>query len=83
MIALLSAVLFVLVFSVCGTKAFRLLASLAVTVVVLVYAVTPLIVHGYNPELVIILLGLPLLACIVYLAKDLTRSRTSRYWALQ
>ncbi len=71
-VLVLSAALLALVFSVCGKKALRLLCSLLLTIAVLIWGVTPLIVHGYSPELVVILLGLPLLACIVYLTEGFT-----------
>jgi uncharacterized membrane protein len=69
---LLSIIFLALVFIVCGKKGFRLLSALAFTIFVLIWVVTPLIVNGYNPELVIVLVGLPILICIVYLTEGFT-----------
>ena len=49
-----------------------MLLALLLTVTALLWAVTPLIVSGYNPELVILLVGLPLLICIIYLSEGFT-----------
>jgi uncharacterized membrane protein len=69
---LLSIIFLALVFSVCGKKGFRLLLALAFTIAVLLWVITPLIVSGYNPELVVLCVGLPILACIVYLTEGFT-----------
>ncbi|MDE2212973.1 MAG: YibE/F family protein [Patescibacteria group bacterium] len=69
---LLSILFLVLVFSVCGKKALRLLAALLFTIAALVWVITPLIVSGFNPELVVFLVGVPILVCIVYLSEGFT-----------
>ncbi len=72
MIFLLTLVFVVLLFAVCGRKGFRSFLSLAVTVLALVWVVTPLIVHGYNPVVVTLVLALPILLLIVYLTEGFT-----------
>jgi len=73
LVVLLLFIIFVgLVFTVCGKKGFRVLLALLVTVGVLLCAITPLIVSGHNPELVVLLVGLPILICIVYLTEGFT-----------
>jgi uncharacterized membrane protein len=47
-------------------KGFRALVSLGLTVLVLTAVVIPLIVRGFDPELVILTTAVPLLAMIVY-----------------
>jgi|SRR5271168_4747987 len=69
---LLSILFLVLLFITCGKKGFRLFFSLILTIVILIWVITPLIVSGHNPELVILLLGLPILLCIVYLTEGFT-----------
>lgn len=71
-IFLLSIIFVALLFIVCGKKAFRSLGSLFFTVIILIFFVTPLIVHGYDPELAVFVVGLPILICIVYLTEGFT-----------
>ena len=72
-IVFLLAILFlVLLFIVCGKKGFRSLLSLALTMVVLIWVITPLIVRGYNPEVVTLLVALPILIMIIYLTEGFT-----------
>ena len=71
-VILLSCIFVVLLFVVCGKKAFRLLGSLVFTIIVLLWGVTPLIVGGMSPELVVLLVGLPILLCIVYFSEGFT-----------
>jgi len=68
-IILLSILFLILVFIVCGKKGFRLLASLALTVIALVWVIMPLIVDGHDPEIVVFLAGLPILIFVVYLTE--------------
>jgi uncharacterized membrane protein len=69
---LLSIAFLALVFIVCGKKGFRLLFALLLTMGALLWVITPLIVSGHNPELVVLLVGLPILVCIVYLTEGFT-----------
>lgn len=71
-VILLSIVFLALVFFVCGKKGFRIIAALLLTIAALLWIITPLVVSGYNPELVVLLAGLPLLGCIVYLTEGFT-----------
>ena len=59
----------VLLFMVSGVKAFRLLFSLLLTIAALIWVVTPLIVAGHDPELVVFLVSIPLVIAIVYLTE--------------
>ncbi|MGC9602201.1 MAG: YibE/F family protein [Minisyncoccia bacterium] len=68
----LSIIFLALVFVVCGKKGFRILFSLLLTIAALLWIITPLIVGGYNPELAVLLVGLPMLVCIVYLTEGFT-----------
>jgi len=69
---LLTLIFLILLFIVCGKKAFRSLISLGLTLVVLIWVVTPLILHGYSPILVIFLIAIPILALIVYFTEGFT-----------
>ncbi len=66
---LLSIIFLILLFIVCGKKGLRLVFSLALTIVAIIWIITPLIVHNYNPELVIFFSGLIIMLCIVYLTE--------------
>ena len=69
---LLSIIFLALVFTVCGKKGFRLLLALVFTIAALLWVITPLIVSGHNPELVVLFVGLPILVCVVYLTEGFT-----------
>jgi uncharacterized membrane protein len=71
-VILLSIIFLALVFFVCGKKGFRIIFSLFVTIAALVWVITPLIVGGYNPELVVLLVALPIVVCIVYVTEGFT-----------
>jgi uncharacterized membrane protein len=66
---LLAIFFLISLFIVCGKKGFRLFASLALTIIALIWIMTPLIVHGYNPELIVLIVGLPICAIVVYLTE--------------
>jgi uncharacterized membrane protein len=68
-IFLLCAVMLILLFAVSGVKGFRSVISFALTIIILLAAVIPLIAHGYNPVWVIVVCGLPLIALVVYLTE--------------
>jgi uncharacterized membrane protein len=68
-ILLLSAVMLLLLFAVCGTKGFRSVVSFALTIVILLLAVIPLIAKGYNPVWVVAVCAVPLVVLIVYLTE--------------
>lgn len=71
-VILLSIIFLALIFVVCGKKGFRIIISLLLTIAALLWVITPLIVSGYNPELVVLFVGLPILVCIVYLTEGFT-----------
>jgi uncharacterized membrane protein len=59
----------ILLFIVCGRKGLRSLFSLGVTIVILTFAVIPLIIKGYDPVLVSFVAAIPITILIIYITE--------------
>ena len=65
-VTLLFLLFLVLLFWIGGKKGVRALISFGVTIVLFVEVILPLIIHGQNPVVVVLLAALPMLALIIY-----------------
>jgi uncharacterized membrane protein len=72
-IFILSIAFFAATFFVCGKKGLRLFLSLALTLGLLIWVITPLIVSGRDPEIVVFFTGLAIVSCIIYLTEGWTK----------
>jgi uncharacterized membrane protein len=71
-IIFLLVLLVVLIFLVYGKKGYRPILSLLATVAILTSIVIPLIIHGYDPVLVMGLAAIPITFLVIYLTEGLS-----------
>lgn len=68
----LSLLFIILLFKVCGKKSIRYLISLISAVIVIAVLILPLISHGYDPILVILIASIPIVILMIYFAEGFT-----------